>query len=325
MKNFILVFCALLSSHAALANLDGFVKLPSGNELYVNYLAAERGKPTVVLLNGLTYSTREWNIMSYDLSKEGLGVLRYDMYGQGETLRRSGMVFQAITHNEQANDLAELLNHLKIKKVHLAGLSYGGGIAMSFASTYPDKTASVILLAPFTEAVKSQDEWVKKQIAVNRQLFPFNPATDDELYDFFLRNLIYTTYPAAEPSIMNQAFKLDAVYQLVRGIRKFKALDVADEIPNQSMHLVIAANDQYIERDIMNDFWKKFPAKKLVSKILVQYSEHKIPEAVPHFAAGWIREIMLGNKYIKNGISFIGNPLTGEAVAGGTTIVLPKK
>ena len=44
-----------------------------------------------------------------------------------------------------ANDLAALLDHLKISKAHILGHSMGGRVAMRFGALYPKRTSSVII------------------------------------------------------------------------------------------------------------------------------------------------------------------------------------
>ena len=99
-----------LVGNPAKADLNGFVHLPNDHQLYVNYLAPEPGKPTLVILNGLTYSTESWNPFVQHLQSTGLGILRYDMMGQGRTLHQNALSPEAFTYESQVQDLAHLLD-----------------------------------------------------------------------------------------------------------------------------------------------------------------------------------------------------------------------
>lgn len=116
-----------------------------------------------------------------------------------------------------------LLSELKVAKPYnLVGLSYGGGIAIAYAAQYPKEVKRILALAPFTEPLQSQDNWIKNQVAYTRVMQPWNPYSDDELYDYFLRNIIYGTYPSAEPIVLENPYKLEAT-RMVQGIRQFRA------------------------------------------------------------------------------------------------------
>ena len=73
----------------------------------------------------------------------------------------------------QARDLAELLDHLDIERAHVIGSSAGGPIAILFATLYPARVKSLVLAGtaahlwpdddPITRIVKNQLEILNKQ------------------------------------------------------------------------------------------------------------------------------------------------------------------
>lgn len=270
-----------------------FVSIES-TDLFVDYSAPKDNKPTVVILNGLTYSTRQWDAMTFFLKKSGMGILRYDMSGMGQTLLRYGVRSSPYFYTEQVLELNQLLKKLKVPKPYnLVGLSYGGGIALAYAQQYPANINKIVAMAPYTAPLEGQDSWIKQQIAVTRSMFPYNPASNDELYDYFLKQIVYSSYPALEPIVLENPIKLEATFRLTQGIRKFSALENIDRLPDHSVYLVIAENDQYIPAGILDSFWEEIPERARIEKIIVQNSEHKIPEAVPADAANLIKNIFL--------------------------------
>ncbi len=271
----------------------GFVSIES-TDLFVDYNAPKGDKPIVVLLNGLTYSTRQWDAMTFFLKKTGLGILRYDMSGMGQTELRYGVRSSPYFYTEQVLELNQLLKKLNVAKPYnLVGLSYGGGIALAYAQQYPANINKIVAMAPYTAPLEGQDTWIKQQIAVTRAMYPYNPASNDELYDYFLKQIVYSSYPSLEPIVLENPIKLEGVFRLTQGIRKFSAIEHIDRLPNNSLYLVIAENDQYIPAGILDSFWDKVPKRARVEKILVKNSEHKIPEAVPAEAAKLIKNIFL--------------------------------
>lgn len=304
----------------------GFVSVAPGRELHVEWTKAAPGSPTVVLLNGLTYSTRQWDRFAAALASSGTGVLRYDMRGMGQTLLREAPLMEKVPIENQVLDLRELLLKLGFKEpVSLAGLSYGGGLALAFAASHPELVRRIILMAPYTEPLPEQDQWIRAQVEATRKANPSTPYGDDEIYDFFLRQIVYLTYPKVEPIVLENPFKLEAVYQLTRGIRHFNAASVMGKLPAGSVHLVIAGSDQYVKRSTLTDFWRDLPVGAKQSLILIQGSEHKIPEAVPRFSAGWVDRILREDPLSTGGSECEGDPFAGIVRCRQGEARLPKE
>ncbi len=297
--SFLVVAVSIRASAATFdlkSDYQGFVSIDT-KELYVDYLAPKSGRPTVILLNGLTYSTVQWDKMVLTLKAKGLGVLRYDMYGMGKTLLKYGLPDSAIPYTEQVTDLHRLLNSIKmLPPYNVVGLSYGGGIAAVFAAKYPSTIQNVVMFAPYTQALEQQDTWIKKQVAMTRLQYPFNPYSDDAIYDYFLKEIVYTTYPSVEPIVLENPYKLEAVFRMTQGIRKLTVSDEVTTFPANSAYLVIAEKDQYIPQQVLEDFWLTLPPASRVEKIYVKDSEHKMPEAQPVVSAEIVDRIVSRTK-----------------------------
>lgn len=275
----------------------GFIKIREGREIFVDYVKPAEGQPTLVVLNGLTYSTRHWDRFVREFQPTGAGILRYDMYGMGQTLLKYAPMTQVITYQDQVEDLKKLLTVMKVKGPYdFVGLSYGGGIGIAYSLAYPQDIKNLILMAPYTEPVEGQFKWIMAQIWATRQIFPHNPATDDELYDFFLHQIVYATYPQAEPVVLENPFVLESVFRMVQGIRKFRPLDFAPQLKVRT-HMMMAQYDQYIAKGVLHNFWELVPAESKGSCVVVKSSEHKIPESKPEFAAKWIYKILMGERH----------------------------
>lgn len=305
------------NAHSSVERYLGFVSISADRAVYVDYRRPAPGKPLVVLLNGLTYQVSSWdtfvnNLYSID---PGVGILRYDMMGQGKTLLKYAPITEPVPLADQVRDLGLLLDALQIyHPVHLVSLSYGGAVAIPFATQQPERVASVILMAPFVAPLTFLDSWIRLQIHNTRLMFPTNPATDDELYDYFLRLIVFSTYPAYEPVVVENPYKLEATYRLVQGSRKFLAKDYAHALPAGRVHLMVALQDQYIERPVHDRFWEHVPQHARASRLYIDGSEHKIPEAIPSFSAKWVHRIINGDPQLSSGRSFYGRVLDEKIV-----------
>lgn len=308
----ILLASVLQAQAGSRERVQKFIEIQTGQSLYVDWLKALPGHDTVILLNGLTYETPSWDALVSELEDSGLGVLRYDPRGMGETLILEKGARTAFKIDDQARDLEKLTRKIGLTgKLNLVGLSYGGGLATAFAGLFPQRLKTAILMGPYTEPLAGQDAVIRSQIAGVRFGFPLNPATDEELYEFFLRQNVYYQFPLSEPSMLKHPYKPEAVFQLTQGIRKYDMKKASQNFPSRSVHLIIAGVDQYIPRSVLENFWKQLPANSRASKVLVEFSEHKLPEAVPATLAGLIKLMIGPDKKMKQGRSFIVDPAFG--------------
>jgi pimeloyl-ACP methyl ester carboxylesterase len=96
--------------------------------------------PAVVLIHGGQLDCRMWDDQLAAFSRQ-FRVIRYDVRGYGGSVRPE-MLYS------DAEDLAALLDYLKVDKVHLVGLSLGGRIAIDFAVVHPTRIGSLTLAGP---------------------------------------------------------------------------------------------------------------------------------------------------------------------------------
>lgn len=255
---------------------------------------------TVVLLNGLTYEKESWQRLIQELLTHNFEVITYDPLGQGYSLRQFGAPRLSVPIEQQADDLFWLAQALSLKKMNLIGLSYGGGLAIAFAEKYGHLIDNAFLLAPYTEPLESQDRSIQQQIQWIRLTQPWNTQSDDELYAALLRINVFQVFPLAEANILNHPEKREAVFQLIQGIRKFNMNKASQNFPANSVHLVIAGLDQYIPRAVLERFWSQLPAASRSTKMVIRFSEHKLPEAAPQFTAIWIKQVVMDKKNWQN-------------------------
>lgn len=108
-----------------------------GKKVY--YETYGQGKP-LVLLNGIMMSTLSWTAFRDALSANNQLIL-LDLLDQG----RSDKMEESYTIDIQTEVLKSLLQKLKLQKVNLVGISYGGEVALEFAVKYEEHVESMIL------------------------------------------------------------------------------------------------------------------------------------------------------------------------------------
>lgn len=111
----------------------------NGVSLY--YEIAGSGPP-LVLVHGFACGIRSWDPQVRALSR-GFRVITYDVRGHGisEAPRDPSSYSQPIS----TADLRGLLDHLKIRRAAIGGLSMGGNIALNFALAYPAMVRALIV------------------------------------------------------------------------------------------------------------------------------------------------------------------------------------
>jgi 3-oxoadipate enol-lactonase len=94
----------------------------------------------LILIHGGYLDGRMWDPQMESLSREHR-VIRYDVRGYGRSLSTAGNYSHHV-------DLARLMDHLSVDRATLIGLSLGGGIAIDFAITYPERVSALVLASP---------------------------------------------------------------------------------------------------------------------------------------------------------------------------------
>jgi len=136
---FVVVHCSLFLGQAHAADRPESQAFDAKG-VKIHYLVEGSGEP-VVLIHGL-YSSGEINwqfpgVMAA-LAKNHR-VIAFDLPGHGHSAKPEK---EAAYGAQMAEDVALLLNHLRIKKAHIVGYSLGGMIALKFIADHPDRVLS---------------------------------------------------------------------------------------------------------------------------------------------------------------------------------------
>jgi pimeloyl-ACP methyl ester carboxylesterase len=123
------------------------------NGLKMYYEIHGSGEPVVLLHGAFMAITDDWSVWISELSKTRK-VIAIEMQGHGRTAD-TGRDF---TYDNLADDVAALLDYLKIPSADVIGYSLGGGVALNCAIRHSDKVRKVVSIS----AVFRQDGWTKE-------------------------------------------------------------------------------------------------------------------------------------------------------------------
>ena len=127
-------------------------------------------KIPIVFIHGVGLTHEIWR-PQLDYFKNN-SIISYDILGHG----KSSLTKKNINFDDFSDQLIELINELKVDKIHLVGFSIGSLIARNFATKYNDRLQSLILLGSIYKRSEQQQEIVnqrfeqaKKELKLSRQ------------------------------------------------------------------------------------------------------------------------------------------------------------
>src|SRR3982751_5663058 len=123
------------------------------NGLQMYYEIHGTGEPLVLLHGAFMAITDDWLVWINELAKTRK-VIAVEMQGHG----RTADIKRDFTYDDLSDDVAGLLDYLKIPNADIVGYSLGGGVAINCAIRHPEKVRKVVSIsAPFR-----RDGWVKE-------------------------------------------------------------------------------------------------------------------------------------------------------------------
>ena len=131
----------------------------------IHYLAEGRGDP-VVLLHGITgTAASNWGAAGIiDRLAEEFRVIAVDQRGHG----RSDKPHDPGSYGERmAQDVVDLLNHLRLQQAHVVGYSMGGFITMKLLTLAPDRLLSAVVGGAGWPSAELRDDELFEALAVS--------------------------------------------------------------------------------------------------------------------------------------------------------------
>jgi 3-oxoadipate enol-lactonase len=112
----------------------------NGVGLFYEFHGPEDGE-LLILNNGVFMNTTSWAFQLPDLSRR-YRVLTYDMRGQGQSEHPEG----AYSLEQHGDDLAALMDHLRLGPAHMVGTSYGGELNLVMGIRHPERCRTLTII-----------------------------------------------------------------------------------------------------------------------------------------------------------------------------------
>ncbi len=267
----------------------GYIKA-DGLDIYYEYIG-KGDKEIVCLLNGIAMYTRSWFSMLPQIMDE-FDVLLFDYPGQGNSSSPD------VEYNMErfCDYLTMILNELKIEKIHLAGISYGGFVAFEYARLYQERlhtltvSGAIVTFEKLYDINRKNSELILKKAPF--EIFP------DLLYERIFGEAFFEK---VEPMLDKMKEKLyerykDRVHCLIRlletqGQYFENCKNKADEFKKIKTPTIVMCGEQ----DILIPYWTQKKACSVIKNckfILVENTGHVVYLENPRVFFGNMKKLM---------------------------------
>lgn len=202
------------------------------------------GKP-MLMLNGIMMSTKSWEPFVKAFTNSNM-LVRLDFIDQGQSDKLSNSEY---TQSIQVDIIESLLRELKIPKISIVGISYGGEVAILFAAKNPTKVDRLVLFntTPYTSPWLAQIGYQWNAIGRLRDGATYYKATIPVIYSpsFYEHRLDWMKKreQILIPIFSNPVF-LDAMERLTNSAESYDARKDLASITAPT--LIVAADEDFL-------------------------------------------------------------------------------
>jgi 3-oxoadipate enol-lactonase/4-carboxymuconolactone decarboxylase len=261
------------------------------------------GAAPLVLLHSLGTNAHIWDEQAAELARS-FRVIRPDLRGHGLTGCTPGPYSMALL----ADDLAGLLDALRVESAHIGGISIGGMIAQAFAAAYKQRTASLILVDTAL-AIPPAQSWTDRAALVRAEGIGViadaviarwvTPAFMDAPATAGLRAMLLRTpaegYAAAAEAIAAADFTASTAALNIPALVIVGDQDQATPVASaEALHLALAGSVLVVVEDAAHIPTVEKPAA--ITAAIVNFLKPKITD---FYAAGMdVRKQVLGEAHV---------------------------
>lgn len=210
-------------------------------------------KPVAFLIHGGPGSDHTGFKPSLTPLSQKMQLVYFDHRGQGRSARGPKDTY---TLDNNVEDMEALRQHLGLDKLVVIGASYGGMVALTYASRYPQHVSHLIAIVTVAHSGFLQraqeilaERGTPEQQAIAQFLWDGNFETEEQLREYFkvMRPLYSVTYDPESPQTSwdRAILSVDAINSAFGGF--LHTYDIRDQLPNiTAPTLVIAGRHDWI-------------------------------------------------------------------------------
>lgn len=212
-----------------------------------------REKPVAFLIHGGPGVDHTGFKPTFSPLSQKMQLVYFDQRGQGRSARGPKETY---TLDNNVEDMEALRQYLGLDKIVVIGASYGGMVALTYASRYPDRVSHLIAIVTVPDSRFLQraqeilaERGTDEQKAIAQRLWDGNFEDEEQLRQYFkvMRSLYSLTYDPDFPqkSWDRAILSIDAINIAFGGF--LRTYDIRDQLPNiTAPTLVIAGQHDWI-------------------------------------------------------------------------------
>jgi 3-oxoadipate enol-lactonase len=249
-------------------------------------LVGEENPVTLVFVNGLTQAAHLWGAYVPRFAEKGYCVLTFDMLGQGE----SDKPVLSFDFDRQAQTMSALIQKLGIERPFVAGISFGGSVALRYAILHPDRLRGLVAMGAFSE-LDGRLKWIGENLYaglasvgteyIQNWFMPFNFSSK-----WLEENA------AAIPAMRRRGYSLNDQYALQNLMESVaKCSSFSHELPNIRVpSLVLNGEYDYITHRRLHDILRAGIARSRL--VIIQHACHAFTLEYPELTIRLIGDFM---------------------------------
>ncbi len=271
-------------------DIEGAGLIPDGSTM--------REKPIAFVIHGGPGADHSSYKPTFSRLSETMQLVYFDHRGQGRSARGAKETY---TLENNVEDMEALRQYLGLEKIAVIGTSYGGMVALSYASRYPVMVQSLIVIATAADngfLAKAKDNLAargtEEQQAIARFLWESSFENEAQLKEYFqllmpLYSITYKSVSSPPKSWDRTILSVDAINVAFGGF--LRSYNVAGELHKiTAPTLVIGGRYDWIcPPEFSEDIARRIPHAELR---IFENSGHLIrvdePEALLEAIAGFI-------------------------------------
>ena len=196
--------------------------------------SGDPSQPALVLLHGIGADHRMWQPQYSTLSQAGFYLIIPDLRGHGSS--QAPVNFRI---KDCARDIRDLLEKLKIKKAHLAGVSMGGMLAQQISADFPEIVLSQVLVDSLSGATRFVERFNAGLAALLLKVFP--PK--------FQGNLMSSTYKKMGHEEVGEYFRERALAMdpkwLLNARLEVNRFNILERLPEMQIPTLVLVGDGF--------------------------------------------------------------------------------
>jgi len=224
-------------------DIEGAGLVPEGDRM--------REKPIAFLIHGGPGADHSSYKPTFSALSDKMQLVYFDHRGQGRSARGDKSKY---TLDENVEDMEALRQHLGLGKIVAIGGSYGGMVALTYATRYPQNLSHLIVIATvpdfrFLKRAQEilQERGTPEQIAIAQYLWNGNFESEEQLGEYFriMHSLYSYTADPTKTVKSRTILSIDAINEAFGGfLRSYNVLDQLHKITVPT--LVIAGRHDWI-------------------------------------------------------------------------------